>query len=70
MEAATAATRLPKVASDAKMPTQPSKPIDRSSLLQAYQKKISSGKEKDIINLIVVGGFILLVRIRLELSTF
>ncbi|KAL5106011.1 HBS1-like protein [Taenia crassiceps] len=55
VEVAATATRLPKVASEVKMPTQPSKPIDRSSLLQAYQKKISSGKEKDIINLIVVG---------------
>ncbi|CUT99327.1 eukaryotic release factor 3 erfs [Echinococcus multilocularis] len=55
VETSTAATRLPKVASEAKVSTQPAKPIDRSSLFHAYQKKISSGKEKDIINLLVVG---------------
>ncbi|VDM30804.1 unnamed protein product [Hydatigera taeniaeformis] len=50
-----AATRPLKVASEAKVPPQLGKPIDRSSLIQAYQKKINSGKEKDIINLLVVG---------------
>ncbi|VDN96955.1 unnamed protein product [Rodentolepis nana] len=47
--------RLPKVVNDAKIATPPPKPPDRSTLLKAYEEKMTSGKEKEIINLVVVG---------------
>ncbi|KAM3182037.1 hypothetical protein ACTXT7_013206 [Hymenolepis weldensis] len=47
--------RLPKVASEAKVVIPPNKPPDRSALLKAYEEKMVSGKEKEIINLVVVG---------------
>nr|CDS28822.1 eukaryotic release factor 3 (erfs) [Hymenolepis microstoma] len=47
--------RLPKIASDAKIAAPPTKPPDRSALINAYEEKMSSGKEKEIINLVVVG---------------
>lgn len=56
-EAPNLGTQLPKVSSESKIVAAPHKSADRSSLLQAYQKQIASGQIKDIINLVVVGGF-------------
>ncbi|KAM7538881.1 hypothetical protein Aperf_G00000048636 [Anoplocephala perfoliata] len=48
-------TQSSKVSNGAKVVSASQKHADRSSLLQVYQKKIASGQEKDIINLVVVG---------------
>uniref|UniRef100_A0A5K3FTK4 Tr-type G domain-containing protein n=1 Tax=Mesocestoides corti TaxID=53468 RepID=A0A5K3FTK4_MESCO len=44
-----------KAPSEARIPSVPNKPIDRTPLLNAYEEKVKSGKEKDTINLLVVG---------------
>ncbi len=55
---------LHKVTSEAKIPAVPNKPIDRTPLLHAYEEKMKSGKEKDILNLLVVGKSSSLLLIR------